>query len=246
SAQTKDRLDRRDLLLGWEAVGRLDTSTGHCTAALIARDVALTAAHCVIDQDPNRMLFRAGYRDGVSIAERRVTEVVMAEGYAEARAAGDNVQEIARDVAVLRLSSAIFEPGAEPYAIVPTPRRAPPLTLASYGRGRIEALTLERGCALEKRYQGGIVGLNCDVTFGSSGAPVFLQTGGRPQIFSLISAMVPGETSPGGTLGVELAHIVPGLVTELHNRRALTPVATEAKRIGVGVRSTGGARFVRP
>jgi protease YdgD len=248
-AQTKDRLDRRDELLGWEAVGRLDTGQGHCTAALIARDVALTAAHCVDggSGQPARMVFRAGYRDGTHIATRRVTDVVIAPGYAEARARGDQTGYISRDVALVRLESAIFEPGADPYALAQVPRVGARLTLASYGRGRIEALTLERGCALETRYQGGIVGITCEATFGSSGAPIFVTENGRQRIMSLVSSGVLGETGESSeTLGVELSQIVPVLLDELRKRRALTPVATGFTRLKVGERSVGGARFVRP
>lgn len=62
-AQTKDRLDRRDVLFGYEGVGRLESARGQCTAALIARDVAVTAAHCVLGKDTD-FVFRAAYKIG--------------------------------------------------------------------------------------------------------------------------------------------------------------------------------------
>jgi protease YdgD len=44
------------------------------------------------------------------------------------------------------------------------------LTLASYGQGRMAALTLERGCRLNTLYRNDVLGIDCDATFGSSGA----------------------------------------------------------------------------
>ncbi|MEL6521080.1 MAG: trypsin-like serine protease [Pseudomonadota bacterium] len=244
-AQTKDRLDRRDKLFGFESVGRLDSPGGNCTAALVARDVALTAAHCVHGKG-KQFVFRAGYSDGAAIATRRSDDVVIAEGYLEAVARGDRAAAIANDVALVRLDSPIFEPGANPYEIARTPGRGSDITLASYGRGRLEALTLERGCELHHRYRGGVVGIDCDATYGSSGAPVFTQVGGRPQIFSIISAGSARENGQPETLGVELATIVPELLQALRNKRALAPVGTGARRVTVGERTKGGARFVRP
>ena len=71
------RLTDRDDLLGWEAIGRLDTAQGgFCTATLIASNQVLTAAHCVYNngrlRNPSELRFRAGLRDGVAIAERNL------------------------------------------------------------------------------------------------------------------------------------------------------------------------------
>ncbi|KMW57044.1 Trypsin domain protein [Candidatus Rhodobacter oscarellae] len=244
-AQVKDRLDRRDKLLGWEAVGRLDGPHGHCTAALITRDVALTAAHCVAGKGTG-FVFRAGYRDGSAIASRSVVDLVLADGYLDAVARRDRGQAIALDVALVRLSSAIYDPGANPYEIAAPPRLGGQLTLASYGQGRLEALTLERGCALKKRYRDGVVGFDCDATFGSSGAPVFTKVGDRFRIFSVVSSGTVDEGLPKETLGMELSAIVPQMLETLRNRRALAPISNGARRIGVGQGMSGGARFVRP
>ena len=245
-AQTKDRLDRRDKLLGFEAVGRLESASGFCTAALITNDVVLTAAHCVFEAGSD-FTFRAGYRDGTAIATRTVAEVVIAKGYTDALAKGDRAAAIANDVALVRLSRPIHENGANPYEIAQTPRKGAALTLVSYGRGRMEALTLERGCALDTLYLGGIVGIDCDATFGSSGAPVFIQIGGRTRIFSLVSS---GSTAADGsrqTLGVGLTTLVPQLMAILRKNGDRALVSTGQRRIVVGERtSTGGARFVRP
>lgn len=89
AAQERDRLDHRGEVLGWEGVGRLDTSIGTCTGTLIARDLVLTAAHCVVDEATrtvlpiDRMRFSAGLTHDFTAAIRGVTRIVLSHGYLE-------------------------------------------------------------------------------------------------------------------------------------------------------------------
>jgi protease YdgD len=245
TAQTKDRLDRRDTLLGFEAVGRLDSATGHCTAALITRDVILTAAHCVYDKG-QAFTFHAGFRDGTVIATRTSTDIVIAQGYLDAQARDDRIAAISHDVALLRLASPIYETGANPYEIANTPVRGANLTLASYGQGRMAALTLERGCRLNTLYRNDVLGIDCDATFGSSGAPVFVNVHGRTRIMSIVSSGRQGVDGRPETLGIALSKLVPTLMTELRNKTSRSPVSPNIRRLKIGQKTTSGARFVRP
>ena len=46
-------LEKRSDVVGFEAVGRLDSPHGFCSGTLIAADLVLTAAHCVYDKRTN-------------------------------------------------------------------------------------------------------------------------------------------------------------------------------------------------
>lgn len=81
-----DSADRRTELIGWEGVGRLDIAgQSTCSGALLAADLVLTAAHCVVDEDntpvpPARILFRAGLRNGDYIAASKGLAVAVTPG----------------------------------------------------------------------------------------------------------------------------------------------------------------------
>lgn len=238
-------LTRDEQASPWKAVGRLDIEdVGYCTATLIAPDLVLTAAHCVFDKEgarvpPEDIVFRAGYRQGRIEAERKVVQVAMPDAYRYK--SKDAVTRIANDVALLRLETPIATHVINPFLVEQRSLNKGDVTVVSYGRGRATLPSLQATCAVLRSYKGVMV-MNCDTTFGSSGAPVFRREGTRIKIASVVSgyAHIRGvRRTTGMALPAHVTALKAKLVAEKQR-----PVVRQ-KRISVGTRTGGGAKFIR-
>lgn len=241
------RLTDENDLIGWEAVGRLDMPGGFCTGTLIATDIVLTAAHCAFDRGtgehwaPGSVTFRAGYRDGVSVADRKVAQIVTPEGYRPD--APHSLERVRNDVALMRLEEPVPLSLADPFVLYSGISAGAEVGVASYGQGRAEAISRQKRCSVLERTKGIIV-FDCNVTFGSSGSAILAREGSRGRIMSLVSAGTIYKGRKVG-LGMELPAVVAGLKRQL--RAAAPRPEASIRRLQVGgARTSGGAKFVRP
>lgn len=251
-----ERITLRDDLLGWEAVGRVDLGGGaFCTGTLVATDLVLTAAHCLFDAeadyariDPGQIRFRSGLRDGESIADRTVTATIVPDAYRPGPSPTEGT--VRNDLALLKLDAPIPAATAAPFAVASLPPASGSVAVVSYGADRAAALSIERACDVVGRVPG-LLAFDCDVTFGSSGAPVFDLGQGRPQIVSVISAGHRG-TDATTSYGAELPEVVAALRRAMDEGRGVDMTRAEMPelrpRLGGGTTEVraGGARFLRP
>lgn len=242
----KRRLTDRDDLYGWEAIGRLDIGNqGFCTGTLIAQDMVLTAAHCAADKAtgkpyvPGEVTFRAGLSDGHALAERKVIQIAVHPDFVAN--APVSAPRIRVDVALMRLEAPIPYSTADPFALHSGRVTGDEISIASYGRGRADAITRQRSCNILQRGQG-LISFNCDVTFGSSGSAILAKKGPRWQVLSVVSAAASDGRQKIG-YGMEITQIVSELKA-IMRRDAPRPTAT-IRRIQPGADKSGsGAKFL--
>ena len=153
----------------WRTIGRL-TGNGSCTATLVAADLVLTAAHCVLEDGKltgQPIRYYPHMVDGQSLWESGVNHVWWGTT--------DPVTRTREDWAVLRLT----EPLGERYGWLATGSVGVQdfpagLSLAGYSYDFAGGATagLHEGCRTRARLpEKGLILHDCDATRGASGGP---------------------------------------------------------------------------
>lgn len=179
----------------WLAVGRLNVQgQGYCTATLVAPDVVLTAAHCLVDRRTgktvaaDRVHFLPGFRAGTYVAHGRVAQIALLPGYSRKR------QTVHLDLALVRLTEAIGV-DVTPMALGSTLAPDAKLETFSYGIDRSQIPSVETGCHAE-HHVGSVLYTDCEGVPGVSGAPVVQMTASGPHLVAVASAMIGAVARP--------------------------------------------------
>ena len=165
----------------WSSLVRVQVpGVSRCTGFVVARDLVVTAAHCLWSARvgrmarPGRVHVLAGYDRGTFRAHAVARSYRVGEGFDGRSEAG-----LGGDVAVLALDAPVGGPSL-PWAGAARPGQA--AMLGGYEQDRSEALLADTDCRVMGRVvdAGGRALLQhaCAATRGASGAPLLVREGG--------------------------------------------------------------------
>jgi protease YdgD len=219
-----DRTPERSNDLPWIAIGRVNREVGgFCTGVLVGPRTALTAAHCLWNSRTNQWLppdtihFVLGWRGGQHVAHARVIHVRASPGLMFD--IHGKPTRLIDDWALIELDGPLGDEigslpmlSVEPSAAVAFAANRDAVSAAGYSQDRPHLLYRQGVCRLSGTSDGGRLLLHdCDLTRGTSGAPIMIERDGR---YSVIAVQVGVVKRNGEERGV-----------------AVIPITAEARRV---------------
>lgn len=222
------RVNAREL--PWRFMGRFTNSNGEaCTATLIARDVLVTAAHCIHNDNGVDALGTFRAEDGGAEA-RSVAYLVNPSFNYRRFTTTDEIDGM--DWALIRLDQPLgdrlgFAGIRDISALQTATARATDLYQAGYSWDTGDTLSANVACHLIEFYRDGTFAHQCDTTRGDSGSAFLVRNG---QSFDVIGVDSNYRTEPGQ----------PAINIAVGARQFRTQVADfVAGRTGIAVNSGG-------
>ncbi|MFV0244604.1 MAG: trypsin-like serine peptidase [Qingshengfaniella sp.] len=201
----------------WLAVGRLNIAgQGFCTATLVAPDLVLTAAHCLVDKRtqkrvaPERVNFLAGYRSGQFAAHGKGAQVTLVEGFSRVS------QTVSRDLGLVRLSRPM-PPRIRPLPVVFNLHPGDRLEVMSYAIDRSQLPSWQEACEVLQR-NGSLVFTSCEGVPGVSGAPLIRETVAGPRLAGVASSIASRSTKRPAKGNIVAIALDPGLTDPMLHR----------------------------
>ena len=169
----------------FDAAGRIENvgSQGTCSAALIAPDVILTAAHCVSEDESEILLFRLGKSEGFEPI--RIERIVIHPLYKSFQS--QRFRRLRFDIALGRLSRPVNQSDAIPLLLGDEASLGEGLFVVSWPRGSGPRPRQRRCVVIEGRIPA-VVTLGCRVRGGESGAPLVRLTERGIELVAVINS----------------------------------------------------------